>query len=246
MGAIQLAPDLFVGGYDALLALATAPLWRIIVNCGLTFHFLLFLELRHTILILLEVLMFSLDPRFSDADANIDLHGLYLTFINTYGKRLQNYLGHYYHNNPHAQLMVHLLPWPVEQMSPILNGPLTQAFFQFNRLVKLLRLVDHRGVEVLIVGDNLQLAYGLAVLYFMDNYSFNLANLMRVISQQVGYPVTFDGTHYDDLIITDSLQKFYAENSLIKQQLVVGTSRCKRGVDDEEECAAKRRMNVYH
>ncbi|CAN3358398.1 hypothetical protein DICA1_E29316 [Diutina catenulata] len=250
MSAIQLAPDLWVGGYEALLAQPGSPPppadWKIIVNCGSTSHFLSYLELRHTIGISSDVLMFSLDPRYSDADARHDVHGLFSQFIHTYGKRLQNYLYHYYRSNPARRQLVHDSPSGLfGDMSPIMNGALTSAFFNFNRLVKLIRMVNLSGSAVLIVGDNPSLVYGLAVSYFMDNYSFNMQNCLRIISQKVGVPVRFDGRHYDDMIIADNLQKFYSENLGIKESHTLANS-CKRGVDDDEERPHKRHMDVYN
>lgn len=243
MGAIQLAPGVYIGGYDSLLSLSIPPPpYKIIVNCGLTGHFLSFLELRHTVSISSDVLIFLLDPRYSEADAKHDQLGLFAQFLEVHGRRLQNYVYHYYKNNPNASGLVESLPWLIDEMSPVFNGPLVQAYFQFNRLVKLLRHVDQRQVQFLIVGDNPQLCYGLAVLYFMDNYLFNTENCLRIISQAVGHEVGFNGGHYDDLIIADSLGKFYVENQRSKMS---GMS-CKRPVEDDET-SRKRPMNgVYN
>lgn len=237
----EIAPSVWCGSYLSLSNhfLHTRNI-KILVNCSPTLEFLSELE-TSDVSLSSDMVLLSLDPSFTleNYDQNTQFH--LRKEISKFNRTLQNYINHFYTLNPKLQSIIHQLynNQPLSFDSPILSGSnLQNLLFQINRLIKLLKNINTQ-VEVLIVsreGSNL-LTTALSISYLMDSYNFNFVASLKHLQMRDSKVVPLNCNYYDDLIILESLKKFYNENLLIKessQDLLTANPKLKRRNDDEE------------
>lgn len=213
-----LAPGVAIGNYRALLEGGCSP--KVIVNCGLTERFLEFLDTSQPV-ISSDVIVLSLDPSTMPSDK------AYTKFHARYHRVLQNYLAFFYSYNADASYYVHAnyQNGPLSFELPILSGNPLRLLFNVNRLIRLICNVN-RLAGVLLVSENFgtnhrgnALLHALALLYLMDNYGYNYEASVRALLSMVPAGPLLSSHHYDDILLIDSLKKFYRENIEIKQSL---------------------------
>lgn len=237
----EIAPSIWCGSYLSLSNhfLHTRNI-KIIVNCSPTIEFLSELE-TSDVSLSSDIVLLSLDPSFSLENYNSNIQLQLSKQISKFNRVLQNYINHFYTLNPKLHSIIHHLfnNQPLQFESPILSGGCLQnLLFQINRLIKLLKNINTL-VEVLIIskeGSGL-LTTALCISYLMDSYNFNFAASLKHLQMRDPRIAPLNGNYYDDLIILESLKKFYNENIMIKessQDLLTTNSKLKRRNDDEE------------
>lgn len=193
---------------------------KVVVNCGLTEQFLNFIDESQPV-ISSDVIVLNLDPNTSHD------HGAFQEFHARYNRVLQNYLAFFYKYNQNVLFFVNSTYQDSKLAfdSPTLNGVPLKLLFNVNRLLKLIKNIN-LGVNFLFVAEHFEkqhlsngLLYSLAILYLMDNYNYNfdasLKYLQSCLVMHHGCSL-FCHNHYDDMLLIDSLKKFYKENSRIK------------------------------
>ncbi|KAL7663330.1 Uncharacterized protein ABC855_g4059 [[Candida] zeylanoides] len=244
----EIAPSVWSGSYACLSDhfLHTRNI-KVIVNCSQTFEF--FTELESSgLAISSDMVVLSLDPSFSlDAfEPSVQTH--LSKQIVRFNRVLQNYLQHFYVANPKQVIHQSYNNQPLAISSPVLTGGLLQnSLFQINRLIKLIKNVN-TSVEVLVVsrdGCN-SLTTATCVSYLMDSYNLDLRASFKQLQLRNPKVPPFNVNYYEDLIIVESLRKFYTENATIKQAsqgVLTSHSALKRHNDEEMvgEVEGKRR-----
>lgn len=244
----QLAPEVFVAGYDTLLdqKFLDSVNIKVIVNCGLTDQFLQFLDLQQPALST-DVIVLNLDPNISHEDP------AFKEFHLRFNRILQNYLAFFYSYNENVKYFINsnYQNSRLAFESPTMNGmPIIKLLFNINRLLKLIKNVN-TSVGVLFVskyyGHNHYsngILYALAILYLMDHYDYNFESGYRYVSSALSQgkenddhtpsPELFNFNHYEDVLLIDSLKKFYGENRKIKQAetgVMTKNIKLKRSID---------------
>lgn len=247
---VQLAPEVFVAGYDALLDrnfLDSANI-KVIVNCGLTDHFLQFLDLQQPV-ISTDVIVLNLDPNISQQEP------AFKEFHLRFNRILQNYLAFFYSYNDNVKYFINsnYQNSKLTFDSPTMNGmPIIKLLFNINRLLKLIKNVNSM-VGVVFVSkyyghDHYSngTLYALAILYLMDHYNYNFESGHRYVSSLLpqreenvphssnNSPQLFSFNRYEDVLLIDSLKKFYTENRKIKQEeagVMTKNVKLKRSID---------------
>lgn len=245
---IQLAPGVFLGSYGSLLDqdFLNAANIKVLVNCGVTGRFLQFLD-KMLPAISSDVIVLNLDPSTSDSDET------YKEFHARFNKILQNYLAFFYTYNDNARFFVNsnFQSADLSFVSPTMNGVPLRLLFNINRLLKLIRNVNPT-VGFLFMSESFGhqylsngLLYSLSILYLMDSYNYNFdasCKYLKSLLQQPGGAFStdvnlFNINHYDDVLLIDSLKKFYSENLKIKnsERSVMTTNfKLKRSLDSIE------------
>lgn len=245
--AQQFAPQIWLGGYNCLLKQSNInPSYtnttntyanttvtttnsnfiddnniKIIINCGNTNTFLEFLSEKSICSISSDVIILSLDPSFNAINNN---QPLIENYLQTYKKKLVNYLQSFYNNNYKHHHLIHDFPND-ENFDSLLNSPILYGcnlkldFFQLNRLIKLFRNTNHQiSVLILSTTGNNCLSTGLAISYLMDNYNYHINSSFNIVAKYRPSIVALNLNFYDDLIIVENLKKFYQENCQIKSK----------------------------
>lgn len=248
---VQLAPEVFVAGYDILLDrkfLDSANI-KVIVNCGLTDQFLQFLDLQQPT-ISTDVIVLNLDPNISQQEP------AFKEFHLRFNRILQNYLAFFYSYNENVNYFINsnYQNASLSFESPTMNGmPIIKLLFNINRLLKLIKNVN-TSVGVLFVSKyyghehySNGVLYALAILYLMDHYNYNFESCYRYISSSLPQkeengpktpnngPQLFNFNHYEDVLLIDSLKKFYGENRKIKEEeagVMTKNVKLKRSIDN--------------
>lgn len=231
----QLAPGVFLGSYSTLLNHELLDLCnvKVVVNCGCTSPFLEFIDRQQPILSS-DVIVLNLDPYILTGD------DAYREFHRRYNRILQNYLSSFYDYNNDVKYYINsnFEGARLAFDSPTMNGMPLKLLFNINRLLKLIRNVN-TSVGVVFISENFGrlhlsngLLFALAILYLMDCYGYNYESsykyLQSLLPRQYSGQAMFDAkpyplfncSHYDDVLLTDSLKKFYTENTRIKQSEV--------------------------
>ncbi|SGZ53381.1 CIC11C00000002665 [Sungouiella intermedia] len=232
----QLAPGIFLGAYGSLanLDLLNKNNVKVVVNCGSTSRFLQFLDIQQPVLSS-DIIVLNFDTNILSTDK------AFKDFHSRFNRILQNYLAFFYNYNDEVKYYINLNFENAKLTfeSPTMNGMPLKLLFNVNRLLKLIRNVN-TSVGVMFISENFGqqhhsngLLYALAILYLMDNYNYNFESsykyLLSILPQQYkegcdimyfSSPSTdlFNFTYYDDVLLIDSLKKFHAENSQIKQR----------------------------
>ncbi|CAK9436051.1 uncharacterized protein LODBEIA_P06090 [Lodderomyces beijingensis] len=244
--AQEICPGIWLGPYTSLnnggSRAAPEPSFiarnkvKMIINCGSTLKFLDKVAHDPHVTISSEVIILSLDPAVHHQRERIG------EFTDKFNRILQNYLSSFYTNNANAAKLVHRLPQSHTLntiTSPLFSGSnLKIQFFKVVRLISLFRTIFNQDLQILIVSEtgNLNLSTGLCVAYLMDHYKYNLANCFRLLRSKRPTVGELKSNYYDDLLIIESLKKFYSENCEIKDQnpgLLV--SHFKRGKCDDDD-----------
>lgn len=256
----QLAPGVFVGNYDTLLdqEFLDSANAKVIVNCGLTDQFLQFVDVLQPV-ISSDVIVLNLDPNVSKEDA------AFKDFHSRFNRILQNYLAFFYSYNDNVKYYINSNYEDAKLAfdSPTMNGmPIIKLLFNINRLLKLIRNVNS-SVGVLFVsrycGQNHYsngVLHSLAILYLMDHYNYNFEASYRYLASSYpqlhgmannfmdtlgAAPELFNFNHYEDVLLIDSLKKFYSENRKIKQNeggVMTKNIKLKRSIDCIDTAAA--------
>lgn len=246
----QLAPEVFVAGYETLLdhKFLNAANIKVIVNCGLTDLFLQFLDSQQPV-ISTDIIVLNLDPNVSQEDP------AFQKFHFRFNRILQNYLAFFYSYNENVNYFINSNYQKAKLLfeSPTMNGmPIIKLLFNINRLLKLIKNVN-TSVGVLFVakyyGHNHYsngILHSLAILYLMDHYDYNFESGHRYLSAGLSHkkggdlnmshpgPELFNFNHYEDVLLIDSLKKFYAENRKIKLEeagVMTKNIKLKRSID---------------
>lgn len=245
---IQLAPGVFLGSYSSLLdrEFLEHKNVKVVVNCGSTARFLNFLDLQQPILSS-DVIVLNLDPSTSSAEE------AYKEFHSRFNRVLQNYLAFFYSYNTEVKYYINSNYEGAKLAfdSPTMNGMPIKLLFNINRLLRLIRNVN-TSVDVLYVSEHFGLQhhsngllFALAILYLMDSYSYNFESSYKYLLSLLPHSLAndnygtapqdlFNFTHYDDVLLIDSLRKFYTENCRIKQQetgVLTKNRKLKRSLD---------------
>lgn len=245
--AAQLAPGIFVGGFDALLSqpLFNSENVKVVVNCGSTKRFLEFLHSRQPALSS-DIIVLSLDPSTSVDEA------AYTEFHQLFNRILQNYLAFFYEYNSNVKYYINSNLDNAKLLFelPIINGNPLKLLFNINRLLKLITNVN-TGASVVFVSEHFgqhhhanSLIYALGILFLMDRYNYNFEASLRYLASvilQKPPNVLFNSQFYDDLLLIDSLKKFSQENSKIKHHehgIMTQNQKLKRGLDTVEPMPA--------
>lgn len=237
----EIAPSVWCGSFLCLSShFIHSRNIKIIVNCSPTLEFFSELELTS---LSSDIVVLSLDPSFTIGNYNVNIQHHLNKEISKFNRILQNYINHFYLLNPSATNVIHKLfnNQPLQFQSPILSGGFLQnLLFQINRFIKLLKNINN-SVEVLIVskeGYNL-LSTAISVSYLMDSYNFNLGASIKHLQLRNPKIMPLNSNFYDDLIIIESLKKFYKENREIKDNSASGVLtanyKLKRRNDDYED-----------
>lgn len=247
--AVCLAPGVVIAGYSAMLRPELMNDAKVVVNCGSTMRFLNFLDEARPV-VSSDVIVLNLDPNTSSTDAP------YKEFHSRFNRILQNYLAFFYSYNKDVQFFINsnYENNKLSLESPTMNGVPLRLLFNINRLLKLIKNVNGQAGFV-FVSDNFglqhhsnALLYALSILYLMDNYNYNfeasykfLQSLIPpspIMSSSGSYfqtsPELLNRNHYDDILLIDSLKKFYVENCKIKQAecgVMTKNFKLKRGLD---------------
>lgn len=248
---VQLAPGVFLGSYTSLLnrEFREQNNVKVVVNCGSTALFLHFLDLQQPTLSS-DVIVLNLDPSTSSSDV------AYKEFHHRFNRVLQNYLSFFYNYNKEVKYYINSNYEDAKLAfdSPTMNGMPIKLLFNINRLLKLIKNVN-TSVDVLFVSEffGLQhhsngLLFALAILYLMDSYNYNFESSYKYLTSLLPHLLAngngmsfatapqdlFNFTHYDDVLLIDSLRKFYTENCRIKQQergVMTKNRKLKRSLD---------------
>lgn len=236
----ELTPGVFLGSFASLLDnefLYNANI-KIIVNCGFSDSFIDFLDSQLPVLSS-DVVVLNLDLSLSsDLQTYQEIH-------RRFNRILQHYLSFFYQSNKKINFFINsnLNNAVLRFESPTINGNPLRLFFNINRLLKLITNInDSAGILFLshkfdINHPSNSLLHALALLFLMDKYSFNLEASIKHLQPLITpenctiMPELFRCNHYDDVLLVDSLKKFYAENQIIKQNeslILTEHSRLKR------------------
>lgn len=250
----QLAPEVFLGTYGILtdLDFINKNNVKVVVNCGSTTRFLRFLDLQQPVLSS-DIIALNFDPDTLASDP------AYKGFHCRYNKVLQNYLAFFYDYNDEVKYYINLNFENAKLTfdSPTMNGMPLKLLFKTNRLLKLIKNVNS-SVGVVFVSEHFGhqhhsngLLFALAILYLMDSYNYNFESSYRYLNSVLPLLFTeendmvyfntitadlFNFRHYDDVLLIDSLKKFYAENCHIKQKelgVMTKNRNSKRSLDSE-------------
>lgn len=246
---LQLAPGIFLGLFDVLLDRKFADSVKVIVNCGATAGFLDFLDGSQPV-ISSDVVVLNLDPTTSALDA------AYKQFHLRFNRVLQNYLSFFYSHNKDASFLINSNYQNAQLAfdSPTMNGVPLKLLFNINRLLKLIKHVSP-SVGFVFVAEKFGachhsngLLFALAILFLMDSYNYNFEASYRFLQNILPPPLPvypengvfaepaelLNPNLYDDMLLIDSLKKFYVENQKIKQseaRVLTKNIRLKRSVD---------------
>lgn len=246
---VEVCPSVWLGSFGTLTdsVFLNGANIHIIINCAPTHKFLRFFNSRTDIVVPSNVMVLNLDPHFNVANLNEDEQHQLTEFNKTYNRVLQNYLSFFYKSNDKLDYLMHNTANNSHNLSmslPMLTGNLFGHLFNINRFIRLCRNIDANMLTLVVseYGDA-PLSSGLLISILMDNYNLNFEasykNLMKM------YPVQkFNTTFYDDLLIIDTLKKFYHENCTIKQMnpgILTTNHKLKRRNDEEEHCFKRRR-----
>lgn len=263
---VQLAPSVFLGSYGTLLNHDFIDTWnvKVIVNCGSTGLFLQFFDSQQPTLSS-DIIVLNLDPYTLSTDAAFkEFHG-------RFNRILQNYLAFFYSYNEDVKYYINsnFEDAKLSFDSPTMNGMPLKLLFNINRLLKLIKNVNN-SAGFLFISENFGLQhhangllFALAILYLMDSYSYNLdssykylISLLPFTSSDAGDTMIvkntapqdlFNFTHYDDVLLIDSLKKFYTENSKIKQRelgVMTKNHKLKRSLDSLDAVTPKARKKI--
>lgn len=253
----QLAPGFLLGNFDVLLnqQLCNASNIKVVVNCGSTRCFLEFLNSQQPVLSS-DIIVLSLDPGTSTGEE------AYTQFHQLFNRILQNYLAFFYEYNANVRYYINsnLNNAKLSFESPIINGNPLKSLFNINRLLKLITNVN-TGAGVVFLSEHFghqhhsnSLIYALAILFLMDRYNYNFEASSRFLStitlsgldqsnslNPFLGPQLFNSQYYDDVLLIDSLKKFYQENSKIKHHennIMTQNQKLKRAIDTVEPVPA--------
>ncbi|CUM67127.1 uncharacterized protein PRCAT00004816001 [Priceomyces carsonii] len=241
---LEIAPSIWLGPFNVLddYEFMSSKNIKIIINCSPTYSFLNHLE-NSGVAISSDVIILSLDLSFSTDKFSPDEQYLLNNFIFKFNRILQNFMSHFYKSNPNSSNLIHEVPSDKEFAinSPILSGSLKQHLFNINRLIKLLKTMN-QSIEVLIVSadGNDQLSSALAMSYLMDSYNYNLIASYNSLKSKRPTIKEMNSNYYDDLLVIESLKKFYQENLILKQKnpgILMSNCKLKRRNAEEEDMA---------
>lgn len=236
----EVAPSIYLGSYNLFNnpELFSSKNFKIIINCSPTYRFLNILE-ESRAAISSNVIILSLDLSFSINKFNEDEKGLLTHYVDKFNRILQNYFNFFFKYNPNGNNMVHKMPDNKEfnLNSPILTGNLKHHLFNINRLIKLIKNIDD-SVDVLILSadGNSQISTALAMSYLMDSYNYDLNTSFNNILAKRSSIRNLNPNYYDDLLVIESLKKFYLENIALKNQtpdFMMRNCKLKRRNDEE-------------
>lgn len=241
---VCLSPEVFLGSYDALCDndFRQNTNLKVIVNCGNTASFLKFLDQQQPILPSdVAVLNFDLGI-LSELVAFNEFHS-------RFNRILQHYLAFFYrHNrNIHYYINSNLGDSSLSLKSPTINGNPLKLLFSLNRLLKLMRNVNN-SAGIILVSEKFDeahpsnsLVHALAILCLMDTYGYNFDASCHILNIKLSSvfherynALLFNRQHYDDVLLIDSLKKFFLENQKIKQadeKILTQNSTLKRSCD---------------
>lgn len=222
----ELTPGVFVGSYSSLLdqEFFDRANIKVIVNCGSSMKFLEFLDLQMPI-ISSDVVVLNLDLSLPTGLA------IFNEIHERFNKVLQHYLSFFYQHNTNIHYFINsnLNNAELKFSSPTINGNPLKLLFNINRLLKLMTNIN-RSAGVIFLSYNFDhqspsnsLLYTLALLFLMDKYNLNLEASIKylkslVIPQsEISETRLFNNKHYDDVLLVDSLKKFFSENQNIKR-----------------------------
>lgn len=256
---VQLAPGVFLGSYGTLLNRDFLDLSnvKVIVNCGSTKLFLHYIDTQQPVLSS-DIIVLNLDPYTLNTDE------AFKEFHARFNRILQNYLAFFYNYNEDVKYYINsnFEDAKLTFESPTMNGMPLKLLFNINRLLKLIKNVNTSAGVVFISEfygqQNLAngLLYALAILYLMDSYSYNFESSYKYLlsilpctssdaSGVMGFRAPspqdlFHFSHYDDVLLIDSLKKFYTENCKIKQNelgVMTKNRKLKRSLDSFDTMA---------
>ncbi|GEQ68348.1 hypothetical protein JCM33374_g2016 [Metschnikowia sp. JCM 33374] len=231
--AVNLAPGVVIAGYSTMLNPSVMSEAKVVVNCGSTQKFLSFLDEAQPV-ISSDIIVLNLDPSTLSTDEP------YKEFHTRFNRVLQNYLAFFYSYNKNVQFFINSNYQNCKLCldSPTMNGVPLRSLFNINRLLKLIKNVNG-SAGFLFLSDNFgshhhsnSLLYALSISYLMDNYNYNFDASYRFLQSLIppspimtamawtmpGVPELLNPNHYDDVLLIDSLKKFYVENTKIKQE----------------------------
>lgn len=221
----ELTPGVFVGSYSSLLdqEFLDRTNIKVIVNCGSSLRFIEFLDLQLPI-ISSDVVVLNLDLSLPTNLA------IFNEIHERFNKVLQHYLSFFYQHNTNIHYFINsnLNNAELKFRSPTINGNPLKLLFNINRLLKLMTNIN-RSAGVIFLSYNFDhqspsnsLLYTLSLLFLMDKYNLNLEASSKYLKSLV-IPLgdieirLFNCKHYDDVLLVDSLKKFYTENQKIKR-----------------------------
>lgn len=199
---IEISPNFHIGNYHSLQSIDSI---NIIINCGNTVDFLNYLD-HAQISIPSNIQLLSLDPcHIATSDTS--------EFIKVYKKRLINYINSFYYlaNKINFNFDFELFN------NPILSGSNLKAnFLNLINLINLFKL-NNLNTKVLVVSPNGQsnLVIGLASCYLINTYNYSMHSSLNFLNK-IDPNLLLNFSYYDDLLIVESLKKFYQENGLRK------------------------------
>lgn len=236
--AQEIAPSVWLGPHECLSSgfMNTHDDVKIVINCGDTCTFLGVLD---SVPLSSDVMVLSLDPGFLDERANTSDRAAQLTqFVTQFNRILQNYLTHFYTNNPESVNLIHDLPQnnQLALSSPILAGNLQAHFFNLTRLIKLFKTINPL-CQILVVSEtgNMSISTALCIAYLMDTYNYNIESAFRFLTNARPSVRPLNYNFYDDLLMIESLKKFAAENRTLKEKkpgLLMANCKLKRRQDE--------------
>lgn len=207
-----------------------SPNSKIIINCGPTHKFLRNIE---SLPISSDVILLSLDLYFDINKLTDDEKFLLDQFNVSFNKVLQNFVNHFYNYNENRSYQINKMPNNVNLSfnQPLLTGNLKDNLFKIIRLIKLVKAINP-SIDVLILGENDEnVSKSLLIAYLMDTYNYNLTASINYLSQLMD--VGFNINYYNDLLILESLKKFYQENNEIKGTILYRNKNGKRSRDED-------------
>ncbi|OBA23184.1 hypothetical protein METBIDRAFT_29710 [Metschnikowia bicuspidata var. bicuspidata NRRL YB-4993] len=256
--AINLAPGVVLAGHASMLDTAIMSDVKVVVNCGSTSNFLRFLD-EYQPVVSSDIIVLNLDPYASSADPP------YMDFHSRFNRVLQNYLAFFYSYNKDVQFFINsnYENSKLSLDSPTMNGVPLRLLFNINRLLKLIKNVNGTAGFLFVSGHfgllhhSNALLYALAMLYLMDNYNYNFEASYRFLQSLLPppggasatpslFPVApdlFNPNHYDDVLLIDSLKKFYVENGKIKQSesgVMTRNFKLKRSIESLDSVSTMR------
>ncbi|CCE80299.1 Piso0_003412 [Millerozyma farinosa CBS 7064] len=220
--ANSIAPNVWLGSYSVMWnwQFFDANNIKVLINCANTYEFMGAMQ-RSGIPIGSDTIVLSLDPWFNEDGLSESERQTMGEYYAQFNRTLQNYLSFFYHYNPNVGTLIHQLPQGAKLSinSPILAGNLKENLFNVNRMLKLLRVINPSiGVAILSPDGNSALSTAVAMSFYMDTYNFNFDASFRNLKSIRPSIHTLNYQFYDDLIIMESLKKFYQENIEIKQE----------------------------
>lgn len=216
--------------------------FKILINCLPTIEFLKSVR-DNELIISSDIIIVSIDLNFNYNELNSEDRMMIDEFHSRYNKILQNFINYFVIYNKNFRQLINKLPnnLSFDFKSPILTGNLRNNLFKIIRLINLIKIMND-SIDILITGSSQEnISKSLMIGYLMDNYNYNLNNCVNYLQMKIN--LNFNMNFYNDLLILESLKKFYIENNDIKlgSEILYYNKTRKRGV--EEEDGDRKRLN---